>query len=189
MTIADIARAAKVSQGLIYHYFANKEAVICELLEHTMQSEADVFQQTMQSDEPPSRRLEALITSMLQTRHQQANPFGIAAQAAKGTPTSGNNLEIMRRIFANLKDGDSEVNDLRELMLKRVQSVHDVMVKLIAEGQKNGEFAQEPPAKLALMIFQCIQGLATLALERPEEYERHYPYTGIIMRMLKPGSH
>jgi len=37
-----------------------------------------------------------------------------------------------------------------------------------------------------LMIFSCIQSLTNLALSQPEEYEKHYPYTDIIMRMLKP---
>ena len=187
MTIADIAAAANVSQGLIYHYFANKEAVICELLQQTLHSDADLSQRIMQAGDTPAQRLEALITSMLQSRHRQVNPLEIAAQAAKGNAMSGNSLEIMRRIFANLKEDESDAKDLRELLLKRFQSIHDMMIQLIIEGQKRGEFAQDDPDKLAMMIFQCIQGLSKLALEHPEEYDKHYPYTDIIMRMVMPG--
>mgnify|MGYP002621024363 CR=1 FL=1 len=55
-----------------------------------------------------------------------------------------------------------------------------------ADAFYRGEIARDAPEKLALMIFQCIQGLSTLALENPEEYDKHYPYTAVIMRMVKP---
>jgi len=183
-TITDIASAASVSPGLIYHYFVNKEAIFCELLGQTIQSDLDIFQQLMQSGDTAAQRLEMLISSMLKFRQDQIKQFGITVQAAKETSSSGNELEIMRRIFKNLKNNDSKAKDLQELMMKRVQTVHEIVLQLIVEGQKNGEFASDPPPKLALMIFQSIQGLTTLALDKPEEYEQHYPYTDIIMRML-----
>gem|GEM_PF-2829588 len=138
----------------------------------------------MQSGDTAAQRLEMLISSMLKFRQDQIKQFGITVQAAKETSSSGNELEIMRRIFKNLKNNDSKAKDLQELMMKRVQTVHEIVLQLIVEGQKNGEFASDPPPKLALMIFQSIQGLTTLALDKPEEYEQHYPYTDIIMRML-----
>lgn len=187
MTIADIAAAANVSQGLIYHYFANKEAVICELLKQTMQSDSELFQRVMQSGDTPAQRLEALVSSMLQPRDGQIHLFGIAVQASKGHSSSGNSLAIMRRIFSNLKMDDSDAKDLRELMLKRLQSVRDVMIQLIIEGQKSGQFAPDAPDKLAMMIFQSIRGLTSLALENPAEYDKYYPYTDIIMRMVMAG--
>ena len=70
--------------------------------------------------------------------------------------------------------------------MKRFQSIHDVIVQLIIEGQKGGEFAQDDPSKLALMIFTCVESLTRLALERPDDFKKYYPYTEIIMRMLKP---
>ncbi|MFC6551290.1 TetR/AcrR family transcriptional regulator [Cohnella cellulosilytica] len=183
-TISDIASAASVSPGLIYHYFANKEAIFCELLGQTIQSDLDIFQQLMQSGDTAAQRLETLISSMLKFRQDQIKRFGITVQAAKETSSSGNELEIMRRIFKNLKSDDGNAKDLHELMMKRMQTIHEIVLQLIVEGQKNGEFALDPPPKLALMIFQSIQGLTTLALDKPEEYEQHYPYTDIIMRML-----
>ncbi|GGD62107.1 TetR/AcrR family transcriptional regulator [Paenibacillus nasutitermitis] len=183
-TILDIASAASVSPGLIYHYFANKEAIFCELLGQTIQSDLDIFQQLMQSGDTAAQRLEVLISSMLKFRQDQIKRFGITVQAAKETSSSGNELEIMQRIFKNLKSDDSKAKDLQELMMKRMQTIHEIVLQLIVEGQKNGEFAPDPPHKLALMIFQSIQGLTTLALDKPEEYEQHYPYTDIIMRML-----
>ncbi|AGA56965.1 transcriptional regulator [Thermobacillus composti KWC4] len=186
MTITDIAAAANVSPGLIYHYFPNKEAIVCELLKQTLQTDADLSQRIMQAGDTPTQRLEALINSMLQPRHRQASPLEIAAQAARGAAATGNNLEMMRRIFSNLKEDSTDAADLRELLMKRFQTVRDTMMALITEGQKRGEIVRDAPEKLALMIFQCIQGLSTLALENPEEYDKHYPYTDVIMRMVKP---
>jgi Transcriptional regulator len=186
MTIADIAAAANVSQGLIYHYFTNKEAVVCELLKQTLQADADLSERIAQAGDTPTQRLEALVTGMLHPRRRQANPLEIAVQAAKGAAATGNNLEMMSRIFSNLKEDSADAADLRELLMKRFRTVRDTMIELIIEGQKRGEIVRDAPEKLALMIFQCIQGLSTLALENPEEYDKHYPYTDVIMRMVKP---
>jgi len=186
-TIADIAAAAKVSPGLIYHYFSNKEAIFSELIRQTMQTDPNLFQKIIQSGDSPAQRLETLISTILQTRYRFIEQLGIAAQAAKETSPSGNNAEIMRRMFRNLKDGDAAAKDLQEMMERRFQIIHDIILQLIIEGQKEGEFVQDAPSKLALMLFTCIQGLTTLALNRPDEYEMHYPYTEIIMRMLRPN--
>jgi AcrR family transcriptional regulator len=175
-----------VSPGLIYHYFANKEAIFSELIKQSMQSDPTLFQSIVQSGDTPSQRLERLITTILKTRYDYIIQFGIAAQAAKEHSGSGNRLEIMQRMLQNLQHRDAEAKDLHELMMRRFQTIRDIIMQLIIEGQREGEFAQDAPSKLTLMIFTCIQSLTSLALNQPEEYEKHYPYTDIIMRMLKP---
>lgn len=185
-TIADIAAAAKVSPGLIYHYFSNKEAIFQELIGQTMQSDPSLFQNIAQSGDTAKQRLESLLSTILKTRHDYINQIGITTQVAKPYPTSGNNVEMMQRMLQKLQYKDSDTTDLQELMLKRFQSIYDIILQLIIEGQKEGEFAQDSPSKLALMIFTCIQGLTNLALSQPDEYEQNYPYADIMMRMLKP---
>lgn len=68
-----------------------------------------------------------------------------------------------------MKEDSTDATVLRELLLKRFQAVRDTKIELIVEGQKRGEIVRDAPDKLALMIFQCIQGLSTLALENPEK--------------------
>lgn len=187
-TIADIAVAAGVSQGLIYHYFRNKEAIFHELMDQTMQSNPFVFQKIFQSEGTPGQRLETLISKILKYRRDSIENFGISVQLAKENPPSGNNFEIMRKMLQNLPRDDSKANDLREFMMKRFQSLFDGITQLIIEGQKCGEFASDDPSKLAMMIITCIESLTRLALDQPDQFKKYYPYTEMIMRMLKPNS-
>lgn len=185
-TVADIAAASKVSQGLIYHYFSNKEAIFSELMAKAIQSDSLSFETVLKSEGTPTQRLETLITRIIKYRHESIKTIGITVKLAMDVPSTGNNHEIMRRILQNLPSEDSEVKDLQELMKKRFQSLRDVITQLIVEGQNSGEFALDNPSKLALMIITCIESLTRFALDQLEYFEKYYPYTEIIMRMLKP---
>lgn len=187
-TIADIAAAAKISQGLLYHYFANKEAVIGELMRTTLRSDPDAFQKILESEGTPTERLETIISLILKSRNELINTFGITSQMARENNPSGNNQEMMHRMFHSLRDGQTDAKSLHDMMMKRFQSLHDIIVRLIEEGQKSGEFAKDDPSKLALMIVANIQSLTMLATRSPDEYKKHFPYTEIIMRMLKPDN-
>ncbi|WP_276352063.1 TetR/AcrR family transcriptional regulator [Cohnella caldifontis] len=187
-TVADIAAEAIVSPGLIYHYFPNKEAIIREMTATVAQSDPNDFRRRWISGDTPSQKLEALISKMLKARREMIDHFGITAQLAKEGSPSGSKAEMMRRMVQNLQNAASDGKDLQEMMRNRYRKMHDMVAQLIAEGQKTGEFAPDPPDKLAFMVFSCIQSLTTLALNQPEDYRKHYPYTEIIMRMLKPNS-
>jgi len=129
-----------------------------------------------------------LISGLLKSRSDLIKKFAITSQMMREHSPSGNNLEIMHRMFHSLRNSAPDAKNLRELMMKRFDSLHEIVMKLIAEGQNTGEFAQDDPSKLSFMIIACIQSLTTLAINQPEEYKKYYPYTEIIMRMVRPGS-
>jgi AcrR family transcriptional regulator len=187
-TIADIAEEAQVSQGLVYHYFANKEAVFNELMTRVARPEFADLRRRLISGDTPTQKLESLISSILEARQRLIHHFGITAQLAGESSLSRSRIEMMRRLSQAVQDPAAEENNLQEMMKRRYQKVHDTIVQLIAEGQQTGEFAADPPDKLALLVLSCIHHLTTLALAQPEKYRQHYPYTEIIMRMVKPGS-
>lgn len=185
-TVSDIALAANVSQGLIYHYFPNKKAIFYELMGQTLKSDPFLFQQILQSEGSPTERMETIISKILKARRENIEAFGITAQLVKDNPPEGNNIEMMRKMFRNLASDDSKTKDLREFMVKRFQSLLDTIEQLIIEGQKSGEFAHDDPSKLANMILRCMESLTRFALEQPDQFKKYYPYTEVIMRMLKP---
>jgi len=185
-TMADIAAEAKISQGLIYHYFEDKEAILGELIGQATRPKADRFQAALQAEGSPTERLEALISGMLKSRRDLVETFGVVLQMAREGPPSGVHLRMMRRMMQHHRFDHMGPEDFHGMMMKRFNSMNSVIVKLIEEGQEAGEFAKDDPQKLSLILLTLIQGLTMLAMHRPEEYKKYYPYIDIIMRMLKP---
>jgi AcrR family transcriptional regulator len=68
-TMADIATAARVSQGLAYRYFTNKEAIINALVEEGIQSDPQ-FPNLLEMPGTPGERLVKLISGFLQARRE-----------------------------------------------------------------------------------------------------------------------
>lgn len=205
-TIADIATEANVSQGLAYRYFTNKEAIFIELMGQILKSSSLRFEKMRETEGSPTERMEKIISRMLESRRESIAAFGMAVQATRDDMPSSNYIQYMHGMLhsqpaddpdsKNIREmmlerlresnADSESFTIRKMMLRRFQMLRDLMTQVIKDGQATGEFAQDDPAKLALMVITSIQSLTSLAMHHPDEYLRHYPYSKIIMRMLKP---
>src|SRR5512135_2887414 len=66
-TMADVAAAAEVSQGLTYRYFANKEALIRELVKQTVQARLALLQRILELPGTPWERLELMLSKALES--------------------------------------------------------------------------------------------------------------------------
>src|SRR5215813_309686 len=64
--ISDIAAAAGLSYGLVYHYFRDKEALFGELVRRAIEGGAQVTRQALEADGPPLERLHALCEEMVE---------------------------------------------------------------------------------------------------------------------------
>ena len=66
-TMADIAQAAGVSQGLAYRYFPGKDAIFRELVEQALtQAQIDTTAPADAPSSTPGQRLAALVTQMVE---------------------------------------------------------------------------------------------------------------------------
>jgi AcrR family transcriptional regulator len=184
-TMADIAAAAGISQGLIYHYFESKAAVFSELMREMLQSDSFRISETLPEKGTPAERLEALISGLLQCRQEPIANFAIAMQAADPRHSTAQYMRLMRRMFENMPGGHPGIHNLKDFMMHRFRTLGKVIADIIAEGQETGEFAKDDPEKLTMMILSMVQGMTKLALHQPEEYRIYYPYTAVIMRMVK----
>src|SRR5262245_50440447 len=63
--ISDIAAEAQVSQGLVYHYFPNKEALFAEIVEGALRETASLAAGALRQRRSAWQRLEYLCTQML----------------------------------------------------------------------------------------------------------------------------
>lgn len=184
-TMADIAEAAGVSQGLAYRYFPSKDAIFSELTEQIIKSDPIGFQKVLDMDGTPTQRMQTLLSGLLESRHQVMEAFEFNMQLVKARQTSGEYLEFAKKLIQNPQGNDVGSDNLNEVIKQRYRSFYEVIIQLIREGQDNGEFINDDPEKLAFILISCIQGLTANALNEPEKFKNYYPYSEIMMRILK----
>ena len=163
-TMADIAAAARVSQGLAYRYFDNKEAIINALVEEGIQS-SEPFPHTWEMPGTPGERLAMLISSFLQARREHPEFF---------------------LLFYQMLSDETASDSLREQISKRGLAMQGLLRQLIVEGQTTGEVAQGDPGQLVTALMVYLDGLTRLSMYNPEQFRQHFPDAEIILRILKP---
>jgi AcrR family transcriptional regulator len=164
-TMADIAEAAGVSQGLAYRYFPSKDALLTEVLTHGAQNRLAVIQRILSRPGTPGERLEFLISRSLENMRGQPEYYQLSAQAF---------------------DEESLPEDLRQLVHHQVQAYQGALRQLIVEGQAAGEVAAGDPDQLVMVLTLILRGLSQLALRQPEQFKQHFPEARIVLRVLKP---
>jgi AcrR family transcriptional regulator len=164
-TMADIAAAADVSQGLAYRYFANKEAIFRELVEQAVQSNLAVLQHVSTMSGSPMERLKLMLSKMFGGQGERIEFFQLSMRALndEGTP-----------------------EDLRLLLRKPGETYQAVLRQLIVEGQACGEVLPDDPDQLLVAMTACMHGLSRLALRSNPYFREHFPQPEIFLRMLQP---
>jgi AcrR family transcriptional regulator len=165
-TMADVAQAAGVSQGLAYRYFAGKEQIYRELVAQAVQQAG--LATTPPPDESsatPGRRLARLITQLVEYRRDHLEIFQLLDQVLNADQAQDEVTQEIRR------RGERFVAELRQL---------------IVEGQATGEVAPGDPDQLVIAVIATLDGLVRFGLHYPEQFQRLCPDASIILRMLKP---
>jgi AcrR family transcriptional regulator len=165
-TMADVAQAAGVSQGLAYRYFASKEQLVRALVEHALQ-EAALATSPLAPEGPltPAERLTQLITRLVEYRRDHLELFQLLDQ---------------------LLSADKAPNDITELIRQQRAAFLDELRQLIVAGQASGEVAAGEPEQLVLAIAATLEGLTRFGLHDPELFRQRCPEPHILLRMLKP---
>jgi len=166
-TMADVAAAAGVSQGLAYRYFASKEALFHELVEQSVQSGITGIQRIPKMPGTPGERLGFMVSLAWEGRREHPEIYQLMYQVLGDEATSDN---------------------IRELIGRQGQTYLDVLRQLIVEGQTTGEVAEGDPDQLVIVFLACLDGLSRLALREPEWVKNHFPEIEIIRRIFKPSA-
>ena len=165
-TMADIAEAAGVSQGLAYRYFAGKDEIYRELVELALEHSGRADAQPMhENSATPGQRLAQLITRLVEYRRE--------------------NLEVVQLLDQVLNSGKAP-DDFAEQIRRRRESFLSEFRQLIVDGQATGEIATGDPDQLVIAITACLEGLTRFGLHHPEQFRDLCPDASILLRMLKP---
>jgi len=164
-SMAEIAEAAGVSQGLAYRYFASKHEIYYALIARAMRgglSEPAIKEMTTDS---PWLRLETLLSRILNARREHP--------------------EFFQLLYHVLSDAESPA-ELRAQMSERGTFLAYELRKLIVEGQVAGEIAEGDPDQLVVALLAYLDGLTRYSLYDPQRFKDHFPDVRIVMRLFKP---
>lgn len=163
-TMADVAEASGVSQGLAYRYFANKEEIFHELIDQVLQTPSTRWQHVLEMKATPGERLALLISRLVEARREYPEIYQLIDQ---------------------VKSAETTPADLRERLRQQGQAFRDMLKQLIIEGQETSEVATGNPDQLVTAVVACLEGLTRLALHHSELLAASYPDASILLRMLQ----
>ncbi len=166
-TIKDIAAEAQISLGLAYRYFADKEAILAELVKQTVPDDSVGLQKLVEGPGTPGERLATLISSIVVARGQRKP------------------LEA-HQLLHHALDAGVMPEEMREMLGKRYQMLLVTMRQLIVEGQSTGEVAPGDPDQLVAVVSACLDGLTRWALRDPEQFRTYVPDAEIVLRLFQP---
>src|SRR5215471_13422349 len=95
-TMAEIAEAAGVSQGLAYRYFASKDELIRAIVAEAMRAAPDTDPR-IESLTAPGQRIDALIGTIVEARRTRRELFQLMHHVATDPETPEDLLALMRR--------------------------------------------------------------------------------------------
>ncbi len=141
-TIGDVAREAKTSQGLLYHYFPSKEAIYLEIIRGAFERMNAAARGLEQLPLPPREKLRRALAELVAglARHEEtARYYLLIAQASASEATP---------------------RPVQTLLRKERAVVYDVMSRIFRAGQKDGTVRGGDPDELAVLFWVVIRGLA-----------------------------
>jgi AcrR family transcriptional regulator len=171
--ISDIAAAAKISQGLVHHYFGSKEGIYTAVAERAMSGALQAVTDTPAPDDAPYERLVSICERMLQGLkiHPEYLLIVIQCLLSEDVPPKA-----------------------RELVSMYSHSIFSNLVELIKAGQVAKQIVAEDPQELTMTFLATIQGLVLAQFTRqafwgdaalPEE--GFLPKVETVLRILKAG--
>ncbi|WP_175511445.1 TetR/AcrR family transcriptional regulator [Alicyclobacillus macrosporangiidus] len=137
--VDDIASAAGVSKGLIYHYFGGKEEIFNTLVDRAVRGTIHLYQHAFGLPGSAAERLRWLIEQVVVGLSEQPHVFMVVLQA-----------------FVS----DAVPQEARHVVSTLAAEIGSIAAQFIADGQKDGEIVQGDPEHLAFLLGSCIQGLA-----------------------------
>ncbi|MCC6876904.1 MAG: TetR/AcrR family transcriptional regulator [Sandaracinaceae bacterium] len=160
--IADIATAAGVSHGLVFHYFASKEAIFQELIEAKMARLADDFDDEAAT---PCERLEATLR----------NSF----ERLERTPESAQ-LMTQAMLLGGMPDG------MRACAFEHARGLRMRMTSLLRECQQQGELTDDVGAEQLTSVLICV--FRGMSIRPPGSPQMPFPMptAETVLTLLRP---
>jgi AcrR family transcriptional regulator len=162
--IGDIAAAAKLSHGLVYHYFESKEKVFIELVNRAMESATESVKMVDAMPLEPLEKIKTIseyVTRSIYEDEESAYYFLLMVQAY----VSDANPEEIRTLIRDVFRPDI------------------IMQKIVEEGQKQGTIYDGNPGDYSTLYWSAIQGLALTKIAYGINFKM--PSYELLLRIFK----
>jgi AcrR family transcriptional regulator len=162
--ISDIAHAAGLSHGLVYHYFDSKDEIFTVLVDRALLGSHDILSNAAQQPGTPWDQLRWMTVALLSEEHYESTYYN----------------HIMLQAFTS----DSVPDAIKErASLYHALNLPEYVVPILIAGQEAGQIVQEDPSRLAVAFFSFLQGVI---LNRFEADNGPRVDADLVMRFLKP---
>lgn len=140
--ISDIADACEMSQGLVYHYYKNKEAIFNELIAHALNKMIEACLWLESQELPVAQKIHMAVDGLLTLMQQK--------------PENAYNYLLIAQ--ASLSEAIPE--EAQQLLQEKTPLPHEIMGRIFALGQEEGSIKPFPPQEQALLFWTTLKGLA-----------------------------
>lgn len=161
--ITDVAAAAGMSHGLVYHYFASKDDLFLALVEWASSGSLGAIKRAAAAPGGALERLRTLVSMMMGSARQQSDVFLVMYQVAVG---------------------ESVPEQARAMVINQGAEQIAIMSQLIAEAQAAGEAIAGSPQQLTTILLSTIEGLANFSAMYGDAIPGGFPDPDMVLRTV-----
>lgn len=140
--ITDIAAAAEMSQGLLYHYYRSKEDIFVELIRTAFERMNTAALELEKSPLPAREKIRVAIETLLR---------GLDDNEDTG---------LYYLLIAMATASEAIPEEAKAIIQSENLVPYEIIVRIITEGQKDGSLKAYDAGELALVFWTSIKGLA-----------------------------
>lgn len=160
--IKDIAISAGFSQGYVYTYFKSKEELFTKIVELASEGAGRAVQYASELPGSPMEKITWLTEAFLSSD-------SIA-------------MQHWRLILLQTSTSEAIPEEAIRIAKANMRRPIELLIPLIVQGQRSGEFVEEDPVLLAVTYFSFIQGLGITKIQTTSAAP--FPSAKMILRFM-----
>src|SRR5690554_4923480 len=162
--VGDIAAAAGLSHGLIYHYFRSKDEIFTELVKIAYQVSLGTVVAAAELPGTAWEKLKAMTEMIVSGAYRRDGPYYFV---------------IILQAFSS----EAVPEEVKKMTVENSHRYVEVVAPLLEEAARTGEIAPADPIQLATTYFSLIQGLAIMQVQGGGSLPS--PDPEVALRLLK----
>jgi len=143
--LSDIAVAADVTRGAIYHHFGNKQELFIALFKDRADPYFQIVSEILSSDLSPLEKIRKLMMTMLQNFEEDEL------------------FQADERLRMRHSSPLVEITEIKSILFENIKRTLTMAEKVVQAGQKVGEIRNDLDARdIVVFLFSLIRGVACI---------------------------